>query len=76
MLAVAFHPSGDRVATASADGIVRLWETAPGAHGSLPFDFRRSKTTSVAFAPSGRHLAVGLADGTIAILATPAAVKR
>jgi WD40 repeat protein len=77
MLAVAFHPAGERVATVSADGIVRLWETAPGADGSHVFNYRRPRlSTSVAFAPSGRHFAVVLADGTIAIFATPAAVKR
>jgi WD40 repeat protein/serine/threonine protein kinase len=77
VLGVAFHPAGGRVAAASVDGTARLWETAPGAGGGPPFDFRRlGPCTAVAFAPSGRHLAVGLGNGTIAILATPAAVKR
>ncbi len=70
---IAFHPAGDRVATASADGTVRLWDTQGAAAESRVFDFRQiGSTTSTAFTPSGRHLAVGLSDGTVAILRAPA----
>jgi WD40 repeat protein len=73
VLGLAYHPAGNRVATASWDGTVRVWETASDMQGSRAFDFRRVGTfTTVAFSPSGRHLAVGLDNGTIAILETPA----
>jgi eukaryotic-like serine/threonine-protein kinase len=69
VLSVAFHPAGDRVATASADGTVRLWATAPGADTSQVLDFSHvGASATVAFSPSGRHLAVGLDNGNIAIL--------
>jgi hypothetical protein len=56
---------------------VRLWATAPGADRSHVFDLHRlGSSTAVAFTPSGRHLAIGLDNGMIAILATPAGVKR
>jgi WD40 repeat protein len=70
--ALAFHPAGNRVLTASLDGTVRLWQTAPGQDDSPVFDFRHAGGChAVAFSPSGRHFAVGLADGTIAVLTTP-----
>jgi hypothetical protein len=76
---IAFHPAGDRVLTGSADGIVRLWETAPGTGGNRDFDFSKVRPVGaggVDFAPSGRHFAVGLANGTIALFATPPAGAR
>jgi WD40 repeat protein len=76
---IAFHPAGDRVLTGSADGIARLWETAPGTGGNRDFDFSKVRPVGVggvAFAPSGRHFAVGLANGAIAVFATPPAAAR
>jgi WD40 repeat protein len=65
---LAYHPAGNRIATGSWDGTVRLWETASGADQGRVFDFRQiGPCSGVAFSPSGRHLAVGLANGTIAI---------
>jgi WD40 repeat protein len=72
VMGLAFHPAGNRVLTASLDGTVRLWETAPGRDESTLFDFRGADAChAVAFSPSGRHFAIGLGNGTIALLTTP-----
>jgi WD40 repeat protein len=77
VVGIAFHPAGNRVATASSDGTVRLWDTAPGADKPHVFDFRQvGPCATVAFSPSGRHLAVGLDNGTVALLSVPDRVAR
>jgi WD40 repeat protein len=74
---IAFHPDGKRIATASADGTVRLWDSVAGGYESRKFDFRRvGSPSSVVFSPSGRHLAVGLRNGMVAILKTPEVLGR
>jgi WD40 repeat protein len=74
VMGIAYHPAGSRVATASLDGTVRLWNTA-GAEESRTLIRQVGTSCTVAFSPSGRHLAVGLANGTIAILETPGAKR-
>lgn len=70
--ALAFHPAGDRIATASFDGTVRLSDLAAKSDSASVFDFHQmGPCAGVAFSPSGRHVAVGLGDGSIAILKTP-----
>jgi RNA polymerase sigma factor (sigma-70 family) len=55
----AFAPDGRTLATASADGVVRLWETATW---SVRAEFRghRDRVTAVAFGPDGRLFTGGL----------------
>jgi WD40 repeat protein len=73
VMGIAYHPAGNRVATASWDGTVRLWEPGDPTVESRVIDFGHpSLCNAVSFSPSGRHLAVGLGNGTIAILRTPA----
>src|SRR5947208_17114699 len=55
----AFAPDGRTLATASADGIVRLWEVATW---TVRAEFRghRDRVTALAFGPDGRLFTGGL----------------
>jgi WD40 repeat protein len=57
VIAVAYSPDGRRVATASFDGAIRVWDLARGGD---PLVLRRPQTAfaDVMFSPDGRRLAV------------------
>jgi len=62
---VRFHPGGDRFATASRDGFVRLWEAGSGAPlGELPCG---TIVGDIAYDASGERLAAGCSDGSVRI---------
>jgi WD40 repeat protein len=64
---VAFSPNGKLLASADADGTVRLWNLANGqAVASLPADIGVG-VTAVAFSPNGNLLATADADGTVGL---------
>jgi WD40 repeat protein len=62
--AMAFSPDGKRLAAASEDGRVRLWDSATGALTTICRG-HTSKVLSVAFRRDGRRLVTGSADGTV-----------
>jgi WD40 repeat protein len=67
VLALAPSPRGDRLATASADGWVRLWDTATGVElAQRRLGHRR--VLSLAFSPSGLLLACGTDDRGVVLL--------
>jgi WD40 repeat protein len=73
ILGLAFHPGGGRVATASSDYSVRLWDVTPPGKEERLIDFRGiGNPFCLAFTPEGRHLVVGLDNGLIAMLRVPA----
>jgi WD40 repeat protein len=70
---VAISPDEKRLATASADGSVRIWDIASGDE-LLRLTGQRRAFWSVAFSPDGRQLAATSSDGTLRIWdATPVA---
>ncbi len=62
--AVALHPDGTRLATASRDGTVWLWDVERGEE-VVRLPGHRSFVWSLAFSPDGTTLASGSGDSTI-----------
>ncbi len=62
VVAIAWHPAGDRVATAAADGTTRVWSLVPAAR--VRFDHPPA-VQALGWAPDGRYLASAGDDGRI-----------
>ncbi len=65
VLMVRVSPTGDRIASSSDDGTVRLWDPATGASQRL--SGHAARVSAIAFSPDGRRLASGSHDHTVRI---------
>jgi tetratricopeptide (TPR) repeat protein len=61
---VAFSPDGQRLASASQDQTVKIWESATGKE-LVALKGHAGEVTSVAFSPDGQRLASANQDGSI-----------
>jgi WD40 repeat protein len=64
--AVVFSPDGHQLATADADGTVRVWDPATGEHLHT-LTGHTSRVTAVAFSPDGHQLATASQDQTVLV---------
>ena len=62
---MAFSPDGHRLATASADNTVRLWNADTGQPLGAPLTGHTDAVCGVAFSPDGHRLASASADNTV-----------
>lgn len=63
---VAWSPNGQRMASASGDGTVQVWNVSTGAR-ILTYRGHKGDVMSVAWSPDGQEIASGGLDGTVQI---------
>jgi WD40 repeat protein len=64
---VAFSPDGQRIASASDDCTIRVWDAATGEVVAGPFTGHTNEVNSVAFSPDGQRIASASRDHTIRV---------
>jgi WD40 repeat protein/serine/threonine protein kinase len=61
-----FSPNGERIASASQDGVIKLWDARTGRE-LHSFRAHNGQARSVAFSPDGQRLVSGGWDGTLKV---------
>jgi hypothetical protein len=65
-MGVAFSPDGKRIASASGDGTVKLWDVATGRE-TATFTEHKGSVRTVAFSPDGARVVSGGFDNTVKV---------
>jgi WD40 repeat protein len=68
---VAFSPDGHRIASASADTTVRVWNADTGQQIGAPLTGHTNWVDGVAFSPDGHRIASASSDKTIRLWPAP-----
>jgi WD40 repeat protein len=63
---MAFSPNGQRIASSSADGTIRVWDTTSGKE-VVTLKANKKEVRSVCFSPDGKRLVSAGLDGTLRI---------
>jgi WD40 repeat protein len=66
VLALAWSPDGNQIASGAADGTVRVWNATTGST-SVTYSRHTSAVNAVAWSPDGNHIASGGADSTVQV---------
>ena len=75
VFAVAFHPTGTRVASSGRDGVIWLWDVETGSEVAR-LRGHTNYVWSLAFSPDGKTLASGSGDGTVRLWDTEPVAAR
>ncbi|KAF7973792.1 hypothetical protein HWV62_14280 [Athelia sp. TMB] len=65
--AIAYSPSGERIATGSQSGSLAVWDASTCDLMAGQVNGHSAEVNSIAFSPDGRFIATGSGDGTIRV---------